>query len=112
VPPGIHPFVQDTNDLKDPPLARAIVDHVHRLPHALGFPFASRMSHVEASKTRPHVAPLPRERAVGLPGQLLYRVEQQNRVSSPSLATPLLGADRENPSEISLCRSGEPKSSH
>jgi hypothetical protein len=59
---------------------RAIVNDVHRLPDALAAQFASRMSHVEASNTRPHVIPLLSERALRLRGNLFDRIEQERLV--------------------------------
>jgi hypothetical protein len=104
--------MQEANDFNDPGLPPAIVDHVHRPPDALAVRFASRMLHVKASNRRPDVASVPRERALGIRGKLLDRVEQERLVSAPRINAPSLSADCENAREIGFRRSGEPKSRH
>ena len=104
--------MQQANDFNDPTLPRAIVNHVHRPPDALAARFALRMLHVKASNRRPDVASVPRERALGIRGKLLDRVEQERLISEPRISAPSLGADGENAREIGFRRSGQPKSRH
>ena len=104
--------MQDANNFNDPELSRPEVDHVHRPTDAVAAPFTSRVSHVEASNTWPHVAPVPRQSSLRIGSDLLDRVEQKCFVSEPRINAPSLGADRENAREIGLCRSREAKSRH
>jgi len=112
MPAGLHPFVQDANNLHHAGLPGAIVHDVYGLLDETRAAIRTDMSQVQAAYTWKEDFPIPGDRAFWIRCNQSHGGHQHRGVPTPALVTPSLGARCEDPLEIGQRRAGEPKSRH
>ncbi len=112
MPPWVHPFVQDTNDLDDAGLDGAKIDDMHRLSDGAGAAISTDLSQMKTANTRKNLLPILRDWAFRVGGDLSHGRHQQLGVPPAGVIAPPLGARRQDLVEIGLRRAREPKSRH
>jgi hypothetical protein len=109
---GVHPLVQDADDLDKPWLDRTIVENMRRGAYSLLRVVAARMPQVKAPHAGQNFAAVLRPGRSRIRRHSAHRGREDLGIAAPSFEPPPLGAGREDMREIGLRRPREAKARH
>jgi hypothetical protein len=109
---GLHPFVQNSNDLNKPGLDRTEVDNVDRSAHRRPWGVCTDMSKVKAAQARLQVGAIARDEASRLVCHDAHCSRENRCVAALPHATPSFKTGGKNAGEIRLRRARQTEARH